>query len=232
MIELTITHPLADFALDVDLAVPASGIIGLIGRSGAGKTTLFQCLAGHARPSRGRIQLNGRALFSSADRINLPPARRRIGLVFQDGLLFPHMSVARNLAYGAHGRGAFWDEVVDTLELGALLGARPRRLSGGERQRVAIGRALLAEPELLLLDEPVSTLDPGLKARTLDLIARVHRRTGVPMILITHSPEEIRRLCDTVITLQRGRVAGIAGSPLAPADRPVLTPTEPLRCAS
>ncbi|MEM6679197.1 MAG: ATP-binding cassette domain-containing protein [Pseudomonadota bacterium] len=233
MIEIDLDHRLGDFTLAINLALPARGIIGLIGRSGSGKSTLFSCLAGHLQPERGRITLNHRTLFCSHSNTHLAPAARHIGVVFQEGLLFPHMSVARNLAYGAQGRGTpLWREVVDTLELGPLLAARPGRLSGGERQRVAIGRALLAEPELLLLDEPVSALDPGLKARTLDLIARVHARTGVPMILISHSPEEVRRLCDTVVTLHAGRIVSVAGDGTPAAARPRLAPAEALQCAS
>ncbi|MEM9762292.1 MAG: ATP-binding cassette domain-containing protein [Pseudomonadota bacterium] len=233
MIVLDLDHRLGGFSLSVELTLPARGIIGLIGRSGSGKSTLFSCLAGHQRPARGNIALNGRTLFSSAKRIDVAPSARRVGIVFQEGLLFPHMSIARNLAYGARGRSsAFWDEVIGILELAPLLRARPGRLSGGERQRVAIGRALLAEPELLLLDEPVSALDAGLKARTLDLISRVQVRTGVPMILISHSPEEVRRLCDTVVTLQDGHVASISGNGRPVANRPRLAPAELLKCAS
>ncbi|MEL6206652.1 MAG: ATP-binding cassette domain-containing protein [Pseudomonadota bacterium] len=212
MIELSLRHHLGEFRLKVDLELPAQGIIGLMGRSGSGKSTLFACLAGHTRPTTGYIKLGGRTLFDDALRVDVPPARRGIGVVFQDGLLFPHMSVARNLAYGAKTRGTdFWHEVIDALDLGQLLDARPGRLSGGERQRAAIARALMAEPELLLLDEPVSALDPGLKARTLDLIARVQSRTGIPMIFISHAPHEVRRLCERVVMLQDGQVLSVTG---------------------
>ncbi|MCA0920165.1 ATP-binding cassette domain-containing protein [Pseudooceanicola nanhaiensis] len=209
MIEIHIDHRQGDFSLRVDLELEAHGIIGLIGPSGSGKSTLFSCLAGHVTPARGCIRVAGRQIFDSTARINLRPARRGIGVVFQDGLLFPHMSVARNLAYGARNRGTdFWHEVVEALDLAHLLEARPGRLSGGERQRAAIARALMAEPDLLLLDEPVSALDPGLKARTLELIARVQGRTGIPMIFISHAPEEVRQLCREVVTMEGGRIAG------------------------
>ncbi|MCA0850458.1 ATP-binding cassette domain-containing protein [Salipiger thiooxidans] len=232
MIEIHLRHRQGGFALDIDLALRAQGIIGLIGRSGSGKSTLFSCLAGHARPAEGCISLYGRPLYDSTRNLNVPPAQRGIGVVFQEGVLFPHMTVRRNLAYGARNTGtAFWHEVITALDIGALLGARPGRLSGGERQRVAIARALMAEPDLLLLDEPVSALDPGLKARTLDLIAKVQERTRVPMIFISHAPEEVRRLCGQVVTLQAGRVHSVTenGHPAPPYT--YLPGPEARRCA-
>lgn len=221
MMEARLSHAQGAFRLDVDLALPASGITGLIGRSGAGKSTLFSCLAGHVRPDRGRIALFERVLFDSATGLDIAPAKRGIGVVFQDGLLFPHMTVSRNLTYGARRPPAeFWHEVVDALDLSHLLSARPGRLSGGERQRTAIARALMAEPDLLLLDEPVSALDPGLKARTLDLIAQVQARTAIPMIYISHAPEEVRRICDAVVTMDGGQIVGAPGTAPVAACQP------------
>lgn len=232
MIEIHLRHLQGTFALDVDLALPAQGITGLIGRSGSGKSTLFACLAGHLRPTRGCISLRGRALYHSEAKIDVPPALRGIGVVFQEGLLFPHMSVARNLAYGARNVGTeFWNEVIAALDIGHILDAKPARLSGGERQRAAIARALMAEPELLLLDEPVSALDPGLKARTLELIARVQARTRIPMIYISHAPEEVRRLCDQVVTMQDGQVVSVTSEGRIAAPYAARTAASELRCA-
>ena len=220
MIDIHLRHRQGDFRLDVDLSLPANGSTGLSGRSGSGKATLFSCLAGHITPTKGCIELWGRPLFNSETGVNVPAARRGIGVVFQEGLLFPHMNVERNLAYGASNRGTdFWYEVIDALDLSHLLSARPGRLSGGERQRAAIARALMARPALLLLDEPVSALDPGLKARTLDLIVRVQERTQVPMIFISHAPEEVRRLCDRTVTMSDGQIVEAFGeSPRAPCQ--------------
>lgn len=227
MIELKLKKAQGTFSLDIEASLPFSGISGLIGPSGSGKSSLFSMLAGHASPDEGLIRIAGRTLFDSDAGINVSPARRGIGLVFQDGLLFPHMSVKRNLCYGAgpdHGR--LLDELTEALGLGPLLDRRPARLSGGERQRVAIGRALMAQPRLLLLDEPVSALDPALREDVLLLLERLQARTGTPMIYISHAPEEIRRLANIVVTLKNGAVADISRHPspylnghnTAPAD--------------
>lgn len=214
MIEICVTKRQGDFTLNIDLQLPHSGIIGLIGPSGSGKSSLFNLLAGHLRPDTGRISVAGRPLFESEKGIFVPPAQRDIGLVFQDGLLFPHLSVRRNLMYGAAPSSApMLEELSAALGLNPLLERRPARLSGGERQRVAIGRALMAEPRLLLLDEPVSALDPGLREDVLNLLESLHARTGTPMIYISHAPEEIRRLADLVVTLEAGKVADISAHP-------------------
>ncbi|WP_068114896.1 ATP-binding cassette domain-containing protein [Tropicimonas marinistellae] len=227
MIDIAITKRQGEFLLDIEAELPAAGIIGLIGPSGSGKSSLVSLLAGHEPPDRGHIRIGGRTLFDSDDATNVPPARRGIGLVFQDGLLFPHMTVRRNLLFGApKGSDGLLQEVVDTLQLRHLLGRRPARLSGGERQRVAIGRALMAQPQLLLLDEPVSALDPVLREEVLLLLESLHARTGTPMIYISHAPEEIRRLANIVVTLKNGAIADISPHPspylrghiAAPAD--------------
>lgn len=214
MIEIKIFKRQGAFTLDLEATLPSAGVSGLIGPSGSGKSSLFALLAGHAVPDRGIIRIAGQTLFDSRLGINVPPARRGIGLVFQDGLLFPHMNVRRNLLYGAQqSAGGFFAEVTETLRLGPLLDRRPGRLSGGERQRVAIGRALMAQPRLLLLDEPVSALDPALRDEVLHLLETLHARANMPMIYISHAPEEIRRLASLVITLKDGMVAEISRHP-------------------
>ncbi|SFC19702.1 ATP-binding cassette domain-containing protein [Tropicimonas isoalkanivorans] len=214
MIEIRVTKRQGAFRLDIDATLPFRGICGLIGPSGSGKSSLFSILAGHDRPDEGVIRADGRTLFDSAAGIDVPPAQRGIGLVFQDGLLFPHLSVRRNLLYGARpGAAARLESLSEALGLSGLLGRRPGRLSGGERQRVAIGRALMAEPRLLLLDEPVSALDPALREDVLGLLETLHAQTGTPMIYISHAPEEIRRLANIVVTLNNGAVADISHHP-------------------
>ena len=214
MLSVEIARRQGAFGLDAAFTIEAQGITGLVGPSGSGKSTLFACLAGLARPDSGTVGFRGRTLFDADRGIDVPTARRRIGLVFQEGVLFPHLSVRGNLTYGAAPATAgLFDELVETLDLAALLQRRPGRLSGGERQRVSLGRALLAQPRLLLLDEPVSALDPAMRAQVLALIARVQARTGTPMLYISHAPEEIRQLAHRVITLDRGRVAAVSDAP-------------------
>ncbi|TCP34536.1 molybdate transport system ATP-binding protein [Rhodothalassium salexigens DSM 2132] len=207
MIEVDIVKRQGGFTLDVAFAAPAAGILGLVGPSGAGKSTLVACLAGHDRPDTGRIAVRGRPLFDHRRNTHVRPAERGIGVVFQDGLLFPHLSVRANLRYGARpGDPAFEARVVDILDLGPLLGRRPGGLSGGERQRVALGRAVLARPALLLLDEPLSGLDEARRAEAMRLIERLRDEAQTPMVFISHAAEEIRRLADRVLTLRAGRI--------------------------
>ena len=214
MIEFRLKRRQGNFRIDIDTALPSFGICGLIGPSGSGKSSLFAMLAGHEVPDEGMIRMAGRTLYDSAQGVLVPPAQRGIGLVFQEGLLFPHMSVRRNLLYGAEPKSEpLLDELTQALGLSHLLDRRPRRLSGGERQRVAIGRALMARPQLLLLDEPVSALDPALREDVLMLLERLHIRTGTQMIYISHAPEEIRRLATVVLTLKDGAVADISHHP-------------------
>ena len=207
MLEVAVERHLPGFSLDVAFRAPP-GITALFGRSGAGKTTLINLLAGLDRPDRGTIDLDGTRLFG--DGVDLPPDRRRFGYVFQEDRLFPHLSVAANLRYGmklippAERRLAF-ERVVELLDVGGLLGRRPHHLSGGEKQRVAIGRALLAQPRLLLMDEPLANLDGARKAEILPFIAALRDELDLSVIYVSHAMEEVIYLADTVVLLDDGR---------------------------
>jgi len=180
-------------------------VLALTGPSGAGKTSVLNAIAGLLRPQSGRIAIDGQVLFDSARRIDLPPHRRRIGYVFQEARLFPHLDVRGNLVYGRHGRGGQgqfgFDAVVALLGIAPLLQRRPRNLSGGEAQRVAIGRALLSQPALLLLDEPLSALDAGRRGELIPYLRRVCTETGLPMLYVSHQPDEVQQLADAVHVL-------------------------------
>ena len=208
-LQLEIQFTRGDFTLDVCENLEAT-TTGLLGSSGCGKSTLLGLIAGLLTPNSGRILLDGEVLFDSTRAIQLPAHRRRIGLVFQDGQLFPHLNVRNNLLYGYRNlapneRQFGLDSVVDLLELGQLLGRKPRQLSGGEQQRVALGRALLYAPRLLLLDEPLSALDKPLKEQILPFLARL-RDMQIPMLYVTHSFAEIQYLTDTWLTMEAGRI--------------------------
>lgn len=201
------------------------GITALFGPSGSGKSTAIRLIAGLERPTSGRIVVDGSVLVDTASGVAMPPHARRIGLVFQDALLFPHLSVRSNLTYGrwftakAERRIAL-EPVVEVLGIGHLLDRRPGTLSGGERQRVAIGRALLTSPRLLLMDEPLASLDTGRKLEILPFIERLRDEFAIPIVYVSHAVEEVARLASKVIRLDRGQVVGI-GSPaevLAPAS--------------
>ncbi len=178
-------------------------IVALVGPSGSGKTTVLNAIAGLVKPRSGRIEVDGRTLFDSARRIDVPAHRRRIGYVFQDARLFPHMDVRDNLLYGRHadrGRAPAFelDSVVELLGIGALLARRPGNLSGGEAQRVAIGRALLSQPELLLFDEPLSALDEARREELIPYLQRVRDGIRLPMLYVSHRAEEVRRLASAI----------------------------------
>jgi molybdate transport system ATP-binding protein len=212
MIEIDVEKRLGDFKLEARFAAPASGITALFGRSGAGKTTIVNMLAGLVRPDRGRIAVGGDVLFSSEDGIDLPPERRRLGYVFQEGRLFPHYSVRGNLTYGVRRAASHpfgFDAVVALLGLEPLLARRPGDLSGGEKQRVALGRALLAAPRLLLMDEPLASLDQPRKAEILPFIERLRDELRLPVIYVSHAMQEVVRLADTLVLLSEGRVAAV-----------------------
>ena len=199
-----------DFALAVTFTA-AAGLTALFGPSGAGKTSVLNMIAGVLKPSRGRIVVEGAVLFDSEQGINLAPNRRRVGYVFQDARLFPHMSVEHNLLYGygltpAEARYARPDHVTALLGLGPLLARRPSALSGGEQQRVAIGRALLASPKLLLMDEPLASLDAPRKEEILPYVERLRDEMRIPILYVTHSEAEVRRLAGAVVKIAGGRV--------------------------
>jgi molybdate transport system ATP-binding protein len=220
---------LGAFSLEAAFSVPARGVTALFGRSGAGKSATLSAIAGAFAPDRGRITLRDRVLFDADRGIDVPMERRAIGWVFQDARLFPHLSVRANLDYGARrarGRdaGVRFDEVLDVLSVEPLLARRPAQLSGGERQRVAIGRALLSQPALLLMDEPLSALDAPRKAEILPFLARLKARFALPILYVTHSLAEVVRLADRLVVLEGGRVAaqGPLADILARADLPLL----------
>lgn len=201
---------LAQFKLEVDLLIHGK-VTGVFGASGAGKTSLLDLIAGLRRPENARIQLGDRTLVDTATGVFVRPEHRRVGYLPQEGALFPHLDVRRNLLYGQRAAGGeprlTLKAVTEVLEIGALLGRRNvAELSGGERQRVALGRALLASPELLLLDEPLAALDVGLKERILPYLFRVRDEFSLPMLLVTHAPAEVMALCDSAVLLDRGKV--------------------------
>jgi molybdate transport system ATP-binding protein len=200
----------------------SGGATALFGPSGAGKTSVVNMIAGLLTPDHGSIALNGTTLFDSAAAINVPPHQRHIGYVFQEGRLFPHLSVRQNIDYGrrmsGHPRNAEdFARIVKLLDIGHLLDRRPRLLSGGERQRVAIGRALLMRPRLLLLDEPLASLDSGHKHEILPYLARLRDETGVPMVYVSHTASEVRRIATTVVRMDAGRVTASGGPELLDA---------------
>jgi len=213
MIDVDIEQRLGEFELAVAFKVEAP-VVGLFGRSGAGKTSVVNALAGTTKPHRGRIVVNGEVLYDSARGIDLPPERRRLGYVFQDPLLFPHLKVDANLHYGHRlanvaARVIEPDAVIDLLGLRSLLGRYPDRLSGGEKQRVAIGRALLAQPRLLLMDEPLASLDMQRRDEVLRYIELLRDSLHIPIVYVSHSVGEITRLADTIVLLAEGRMVAV-----------------------
>ena len=198
------------------------GVTGLCGPSGAGKSMLLALIAGLQRPDAGTVRWNGVALVETGRRVFLPPEKRRIGLVFQDGCLFPHLTVQNNLLYGYRRRPASErlfppDAIIALLDIGHLLTRRPRDLSGGEKQRVALGRALLYSPSLLLLDEPLASLDNHRKQQILPFLLRVRDTLGLPMLYVSHAEDEVRYLTDRVWHMEAGRLhTGPAGERIGP----------------
>ncbi len=221
MLAVDIEQRLGDFALKVafEATVP---VVALFGRSGSGKTSIINAIAGISKPGRGSIRFGDSVFSDTARSIWVPPEARRIGYVFQDGLLFPHMSVEANLFYGSKDKGG-GGRIIELLGLGALLRRKPQALSGGEKQRVAIGRALLSEPRLLLLDEPLASLDGERKGEILTHIERLRDELHIPMVLVSHAVDEVVRLADTMVLIDAGRVKA-SGSVADIMGRLDLTP--------
>ena len=207
--QVSIQKQLEAFALQVSFVLASHGITVLWGASGSGKTTLLQCLAGLLRPDAGRIACREAVGFDAERGVCLAPERRRLGYVFQDVRLFPHLSVRSNMLFGRRFRGpsgVSFEDVVGLLGLGRLLHRTPSDLSGGEKQRVAVGRALLACPELLLMDEPLTGLDRGKREEIMAYVKAIPERFGVPVLYVTHSDAERRFLADRVLNLEDGKL--------------------------
>lgn len=206
MIPLTLDFVLIQGAFRLELHERVTGnVLALVGPSGAGKTTVLDTIAGLRRASAGEIRIGNRLLYSSTEGVFVPPRRRRVGYVPQDVALFPHLNVRRNVLYGAaRGRTLSVARVVDILEIASLLDRSTAGLSGGERQRVAVARALLSGPDLLLLDEPLAAVDVELRRRIVPYLRRVRDELGVPMVYVSHAEEEVQALADCVIRLENG----------------------------
>ena len=230
MIEFDARTTIGEFRLDVSFHVPEVGTTVLFGSSGAGKSTVLALLAGALRPQSGRVVVGAEVFVDTGRAFHLPLEQRHLGWVFQDGRLFPHLTVRQNLEYGLRRRAPLgaakigWQRVLDVLGLGALVNRWPRDLSGGERQRVAIGRALLAQPRLLLMDEPLASLDVPRKREILELLASIGAEFSTPIVYVTHSVAELLRLADHVVLLERGRVAaqGPVAEIVGRGDTPLL----------
>lgn len=212
MFDIAVEKRLGEFPLGARFQSEAA-VTALFGASGAGKTSIINAITGLLRPDRGRIVVNGRCLFDSVNRIDTPVHRRRARVVFQESRLFPHLNVRQNLLYGrwlaGKRAGTELDEVAGFLGLESLLSRRPRTLSGGERQRVAIGRALLADPAVLLLDEPLASLDRARKQEIFPYLEKLVASAKIPILYVSHAWEEIERLAETVVVIENGRVESV-----------------------
>ncbi len=221
MLLVDVEKQLGDFKLSASFT--SNGLVtGLFGNSGAGKTSIINMIAGLTAPDRGRIALDGQDLDNTTSGLHVLPHRRRIGYVFQDARLFPHLNVRQNLDYGRRMNGLTHDttaekRTVDLLDIGHLIDRRPAQLSGGEKQRVALGRALLAKPKLLLLDEPLGALDDERKAEILPYFIRLRDEMRVPMVLVSHDAGEMRQLATNVVMLKGGKVVAFGGVEVLPA---------------
>jgi molybdate transport system ATP-binding protein len=192
------------FSLELSLELK-SRVTGLYGPSGAGKTTLLEIITGLKNPRHGIIVLSGREFFNASARTCIPPEKRNVGYVPQDLALFPHKSVRANLQYGTRVSDGEFRHIVSEFRLGPLLDRRPHQLSGGEKQRVAIGRALMTQPALLMLDEPLSSLDESLKSRALDLFRHLKEKFDLPLLYVSHDANELAQICDEIVVIQSGR---------------------------
>jgi molybdate transport system ATP-binding protein len=215
MLRVDIAKQLGGFSLQATFESEGR-VTGLFGASGAGKTSLVNMIAGLLKPDRGTIAIDGETLDDVAAGVHIPAHRRRIGYVFQEARLFPHLDVRQNLDYGRRMNRLDDDpvqrqRVTDLLDIGHLLERRPGKLSGGERQRVALGRALLSKPRLLLLDEPLGALDEGRRAEILPYLVRLRDEARVPMVYVSHDAAEMRQLATHIVLLQSGRVAALGG---------------------
>jgi molybdate transport system ATP-binding protein len=215
MLRVDIAKKLGEFTLQASFTSEGR-VTGLFGASGAGKTSLINIIAGLLKPGCGVVTLDGETLDDTAAGVHVPPYRRRIGYVFQDARLFPHLNVRQNLDYGRRMNRLAEDSaqhkrVVDLLDIGALLDRRPGKLSGGERQRVAFGRALLSKPRLLLLDEPLGALDEGRKLEILPYLVRLRDEAGIPMVYVSHDAAELRQLATQIVMLKGGRITAFGG---------------------
>jgi molybdate transport system ATP-binding protein len=215
MLRVDVAKQLGEFTLEASFESQGR-VTGLFGASGAGKTSLVNMIAGLLRPDRGTIAIDGETLDDTAKGIHVPVYRRRIGYVFQDARLFPHLDVRQNLDYGRRMNHLADDDaqrkrVTELLDIGHLLDRRPGKLSGGERQRVALGRALLSKPRLLLLDEPLGALDEGRRAEILPYLMRLRDEARVPMVYVSHDAAEMRQLATQIVLLKGGRVTSVGG---------------------
>jgi molybdate transport system ATP-binding protein len=216
MFEVSAAATLGEFNLDASFK-STSMVTALTGPSGSGKSSIVAVIAGLIQPKRGNIAVNGKTLFDSEANVNIPAHKRGMRVVFQESRLFPHFTVAQNLMFGrwlaGKKRDAQFDEVVTLLGIEPLLSRRPRKLSGGERQRVAIGRALLAEPKALLLDEPLASLDAGRKNEIIPYLTRLVSNSKIPVLYVSHARDEIERLASTIVKIDGGRVMEIERRP-------------------